>query len=75
MSMGSSIAVYFVIWWITLFAVLPFGVRSQIEEGKVSPGTDPGAPARTRMGVILIANTLVAAIAYWVFVTFLLPGL
>jgi predicted secreted protein len=46
MSIGSAIAVYFVIWWIVLFAVLPIGVRSQIEEGDVVPGSEPGAPAR-----------------------------
>ena len=38
-------AIYFVIWWIVLFAVLPWGVRSQHESGDSAPGTDPGAPA------------------------------
>ena len=37
-------AVYFVTWWVTLFAVLPFGVRSQEEGGAVVAGSDPGAP-------------------------------
>lgn len=46
MTIGSAIAIYIVIWWTMLFAVLPFGVRSQIEEGEVAPGTDPGAPAK-----------------------------
>ena len=36
-------AIYFIIWWTTLFAVLPFGVRNQIDEGQVTPGTEPGA--------------------------------
>ena len=36
---------FFVIWWTTLFAVLPFGSRSQVEAGEVSAGTEPGAPA------------------------------
>lgn len=39
-----AIAIYFVTWWIVLFAVLPFGVRSQEEDGTVIPGTDRGAP-------------------------------
>ena len=25
------LAIYFLIWWLTLFAVLPFGIRSQHE--------------------------------------------
>ena len=50
MSWFSLFAIYFIIWWVTLFAVLPFGSRSQAEEGNVTPGTDPGAPAELRLG-------------------------
>lgn len=39
-----AVAIYFVMWWIVLFAVLPFGVQSQEEGGAVSPGTERGAP-------------------------------
>lgn len=39
-----ALAIYFTMWWIVLFAVLPFGVRSQHEDGAVAPGTDHGAP-------------------------------
>jgi predicted secreted protein len=39
-----AIAIYFTIWWIVLFAVLPFGVKSQQEADDVVPGTDRGAP-------------------------------
>lgn len=73
MSIGSSIAIYFVIWWTTLFAVLPIGVRSQLEEGDVSPGSDPGAPARTRFLRIVLINTGVAAVIFVIFQQFLLP--
>jgi predicted secreted protein len=44
LSFGGALALYFVVWWTLLFAVLPLGVRSQIEAGHVTPGTDPGAP-------------------------------
>ena len=39
MPIGSIIAIFFVVWWIVLFAVLPFGVRTQEEEGEVVLGT------------------------------------
>ena len=42
MAVATAIAIYFLIWWIVLFAVLPWGVRAQGEESP--PGTDPGAP-------------------------------
>ena len=73
MSIGSSVAIYFVIWWTTLFAVLPLGIRSQLEAGEVSPGSDPGAPAKTRVLKIVLVNTLVSAVCFAIFYKFLLP--
>lgn len=61
MQIGSALAIYFVLWWVVLFAVLPFGVRSQIEDGESVAGTDPGAPTLPRMARKLIWTTLVSA--------------
>ncbi len=33
MSWVSSLAIFFIIWWTALFAVLPFGVRNSAETG------------------------------------------
>jgi len=57
-------AIYFVLWWVTLFVTLPFGVRSQHEDGVGAPGTDPGAPILARMGGKLIWTTLISAIVF-----------
>jgi predicted secreted protein len=57
-------AVYFVVWWTTLFAVLPFGVRNQVDEGEVTPGTEPGAPVRAPIGRILLVTTAVASLIF-----------
>jgi len=64
MSLTTSLAVYFIIWWIVLFAVLPWGVRSQLESGEVVPGTDPGAPALPKLRSKLIWTTAVATITF-----------
>ena len=61
---STAFAIYFVIWWITLFLILPFGVRSQHEDGVGAPGTDPGAPVASRMGIKLIWNTVIAAVIF-----------
>lgn len=53
-----AVSLYFVIWWILLFAVLPFGVQSQAEAGEVVPGTDPGAPAAPRLREAALWTTL-----------------
>ena len=37
-------AVYFIVWWLTLFAVLPIGLRTQAEDNEVVLGTVPSAP-------------------------------
>ncbi len=45
MSLSLSLATYFIVWWLTLFMVLPFGVKTQEEEGDVVPGSVESAPA------------------------------
>ncbi len=59
--LSTALAIYFVLWWVTLFVTLPFGVRSQHEDGSGAPGTDPGAPIMARMGRKLIWTTLISA--------------
>ena len=39
MTLSFALAIYAIIWWIVLFAMLPIGVRTQEEEGEVAPGT------------------------------------
>jgi predicted secreted protein len=63
-SISTALAIYFVIWWITLFLTLPFGVRSQHEDGAGVAGTDPGAPIMARMGRKLIWTTAISAAIY-----------
>ncbi|HEX9903954.1 MAG TPA: DUF1467 family protein [Propylenella sp.] len=64
MSLVSSIAIYFVLWWLCLFVVLPFGVRSQHEANAVAPGTEPGAPITPFLLRRVIATTLLSALIF-----------
>ncbi len=59
-------AIYLVVWWITLFAVLPFGVVSQLEaNGKVDGGgNDPGAPVRPLLLRKILATTVIAGVLW-----------
>ena len=59
-----AIAIYIFIWWITLFVVLPFGVRTQHEEGHVVPGTPESAPAKPRLLRAAIINTILASVVF-----------
>ncbi len=62
--LSTGFAIYFVLWWIVLFLTLPFGVRSQHEEGGGASGTDPGAPIASRMGRKLIWTTVLSAVIF-----------
>ena len=65
MSNGSLVAIYFVVWWVVLFAVLPFGVRNSAEEGvTVEAGHDPGAPTAVGMTKKLLWTTAIATVLF-----------
>ncbi|MFM2444524.1 MAG: hypothetical protein RJB09_1710 [Pseudomonadota bacterium] len=74
MTIPMAIAIYFTIWWIVLFVILPWGVRSQEEEGNIVAGTDPGAPVAPRLLIKAAATTILAAILFaglWVFMEYM----
>lgn len=61
-----GIATYVVIWWLTIFAVLPWGVRPT---GKDDPGHAAGAPANPRLLFKAAVTSVVAGViwlvVYW----------
>ena len=61
MSIPFAIAIYVVIWWTLLFAILPIGVRTQGEDGEVVPGTPESAPTRPRLVRVVLLTTVVSA--------------
>jgi predicted secreted protein len=63
-TISTAFAIYFVMWWIVLFLTLPFGIRSQHEDGESAPGTDPGAPVLPRMARKLLWTTVISAVLF-----------
>ena len=61
-----AVASYVVIWWITIFAVLPFGSHLS-EEGDM--GRAAGAPANPRLKLKILVTTGIASVLwlalYW----------
>jgi predicted secreted protein len=51
-------------WFITLFAVLPFFARTQEEAGDVVPGTPESAPHKINMFKVFFVNTLATIVAF-----------
>ncbi len=64
MPVTTAVAIFFLIWGVVLFAVLPWGIRSQHEGGEMPPGTDPGAPVLPRLGHKLLWTTLVSVVIF-----------
>jgi predicted secreted protein len=59
-----AVAIFVTIWWILLFAVLPFGVQSQHETAEIVPGSDPGAPIAPRLLVNALWTTAISVLAF-----------
>jgi predicted secreted protein len=64
MSITFAVAVYLVIWWTVLFAVLPIGVRTQGEDGAIIPGTPESAPTTPRLLRIVLLTTVISALVF-----------
>ncbi|HEX2840175.1 DUF1467 family protein [Hyphomicrobium sp.] len=64
MSLSLGIALYIMIWWMTLFAVLPFGVKTQGEAGEIVEGTPASAPVAPRLLRTVFINTIVSALVF-----------
>ncbi len=64
MGLSLGIALYIMIWWMTLFAVLPFGVKTQAEAGEIVEGTPESAPIAPRLLRTAVINTLVSAVVF-----------
>ncbi|MET0599180.1 MAG: DUF1467 family protein [Mesorhizobium sp.] len=64
MSYVSAAAIFFIIWWIVLFAMLPFGLRTQDDEGDVTLGTVSSAPRGPHMGKVVVRTTIVSVLIF-----------
>ena len=65
MTLGiTAYAIYFIIWWIMLFVILPFSGQTQDEAGEVVLGTVSSAPANHRMFRLLAINTVLSGVVF-----------
>ena len=59
-----ALAIYFVVWWTLLFAILPIGARTQSDAGAMIKGTSAGAPLNPRLGRVAGLTTIAASVAF-----------
>ena len=72
MTWYTALFVYFIVWWLVLFTVLPWGVR-QPNSDEVEPGQMSGAPVKSNIWIKLAATSLIAGLL-WVGVYFLITS-
>jgi predicted secreted protein len=70
----SGIVLYAVIWFLTLFVVLPLRMTTQGEAGVVVPGTPESAPADAQMKRRLIVTTVAGTLIWAVVAGIILSG-
>jgi predicted secreted protein len=61
MNWFTGVVVFLIIWWVVLFAVLPWGVR-RVEEPE--EGHDPGAPEKPLLARKFLATTVISAVLW-----------
>lgn len=67
MSWVSGAALFFIIWWVVLFAMLPFGLRTQDDDSEVTLGTVSSAPKGAHMLKAVIRTTIVSIVVFGMF--------
>jgi predicted secreted protein len=60
----SAAAVFLIIWWTVLFAVLPFGLKTQDDDGETVLGTVSSAPRGPHMLHAVIRTTVVSLVIF-----------
>ncbi|MEM1273404.1 MAG: DUF1467 family protein [Pseudomonadota bacterium] len=68
MNVVTGIVLYAIIWFMTLFVILPLRAKSQGDTGRIVPGTPSSAPADPALKTRFLVTTGVAAVL-WVIVT------
>jgi predicted secreted protein len=61
MTLATGIAVYVVVWWVVLFAVLPWGVRPP---ETLVPGQADSAPENPRLLLKAAVTTVIAGVIW-----------
>lgn len=61
MNWFTGICTYFIIWWLVLFTVLPWGNRSP---DNPEPGHVPSAPEKPRLVIKFLVTSAIAAVVF-----------
>ena len=75
MNLFSAFVVWLIIWWLTLFIILPLGIRGQAEEGDIVEGSEPGAPHTLDIKRKFVQTTVIASVIWLMTCLLIVSGL
>jgi predicted secreted protein len=67
----TGVAIYFVIWWTVLFAVLPWGARAP---DNPEPGMAESAPARPRLLLKFLVTSALSGVIWLIIYAVVVSG-
>ena len=73
MTISAAAVLFAVIWFMTLFIVLPIGLRTQGDKGEIVPGTHASSPVNAQLGRKVKWVTLIT-ILLWVPLYFIITS-
>ena len=71
----SAFVVYILLWWLTLFIILPQGIKAQSEDGEIVKGSEPGAPVDANIKAKFIRTTIIATVLWVLTCALIMSGL
>ena len=74
MPITSALVLFAVIWFLTLFIVLPLRLQTQGDVGKIEPGTHAGSPENPKMKKRFMVTTVVALVIWAVVAGTIISG-
>jgi|TARA_B100000768_G_C11272849_1_gene374302 predicted secreted protein len=74
MGITSAIVLFAVIWFLTLFIVLPLRLKTQGDVGKIEPGTHAGSPVNPNMKKRFLVTTAVAVVLWAIIAGSIISG-
>ena len=74
MGITSAIVLFAVIWFLTLFIVLPLRLQTQGDVGEIEPGTHAGSPANPQMKKRFLVTSVVAVVLWAIIAGSIISG-
>ncbi|MCH1456252.1 DUF1467 family protein [Planktomarina sp.] len=74
MPITSALVLFAVIWFLTLFIVLPLRLQTQGDVGEIEPGTHAGSPENPQMKKRFMVTTVVAVLIWAVIAGTIISG-